>query len=141
MAAAAAIAAAAEQKDCGWMRVGKVAKKPKLVRTVDDAMRSLALLAHTCQRGAVQRSLGGLAAQQFGRRVISRAGCRGQPRVHTRHDCAGQRDGAPSAARRVLLLLSKRARAASLPPCRSAIAQHSCCRGRRGVGFSGGGGG
>ena len=32
MAAAAAIAAAAEQKDCGWMRVGKVAKKPKLVR-------------------------------------------------------------------------------------------------------------
>lgn len=31
MAAAAAIAAAAEQKDLGWLRVGKVAKKPKLV--------------------------------------------------------------------------------------------------------------
>jgi hypothetical protein len=30
MAAAAAIAAAAEQKDLGWLRVGKIAKKPKL---------------------------------------------------------------------------------------------------------------
>ena len=30
MSAAAAMAAAAEQKDMGWLRVGKVAKKPKL---------------------------------------------------------------------------------------------------------------
>ena len=51
MAAAAAIAAAAEQKDCGWMRVGKVAKKPKLVRhdgAVPLLFALLALLGWLC---------------------------------------------------------------------------------------------
>jgi hypothetical protein len=39
MSAAAAMAAAAEQKDMGWMKVGKVAKKPKLVRWLARARR------------------------------------------------------------------------------------------------------